>query len=128
MNTTPNETNQPTGRRAGHAHEAADEVWPPRVEHNLQVRWDKGRGAWVLQPWPAHNEDDLEEFDSLRVWAVDDDKDAIIKTGAVLAEFIAEEWNTDRSCELVIRTKDGRIGKGPSGRRTYGRDPETSIG
>lgn len=108
--------------------DVAEAVWPPRVEHNLQVRWHSELDQWALMAWPGRRDEEQPEWDELKVWFSSDDKDEVIAHGATLGAFIAEEWNTDRSCELVIRTKDGRIGKGPSGRRTYGADPETSEG
>lgn len=45
------------------------------------------------------------------------------------AGFARQEWEVDgHPTELVIFNRDGRIGKGASSRRTYGRDPSRTKG
>lgn len=104
-----------------------------KVEINLQVRWDAARKVWLLCPWGAKRgtvDAQAVWFADvpIKTWKVSPDKQVVIDAGAALGAFIASEWNTDGSCELVIRTKRGSIVKGSSGRRTYGRDPGRSKG
>ena len=79
---------------------------------DLEVAWDKARKAWVLRHWAGS-----------KVFAVYPTKTRAVDIAAALGPIIAEHWNNG-ACELYIRTKDGRI----QDRRTYGHDPERSVG
>ena len=90
-----------------------------RVDINLEVTFDPIRGKWVVR-----------HFGGDRVWAVERTRSRAESTAAVLAWFIAVNFNRPKrgrrvgTCEVHVRELDGSFGD-PS---TYGVDPEASRG
>lgn len=84
---------------------------------DLVVDHDGDRKAWVVRPFGDYGING-------KVFAVTHTKAEAIAIGEVLGKVFAEFNNNSDACELYIRTKNGRI----QDKRTYGRDPETSVG
>ncbi len=79
---------------------------------NYYLRWYEQAGAWAIM-----GQDGLYRLDPRK-------RDAI----RIAAEYCRERWAGGFACELTIFTKKGRIQKGPSGKRSFGRDPRRHRG
>jgi len=80
-----------------------------KKRRTLWVEWDEDFKMW---------------FYSLPMYQ--DKKDQAVKAACSLAKNL---WQHNKlPCEVIVRTKSGRIGEGRGSRFTYGRDPRRSKG